>query len=604
MSLESLGRYRILGELGRGATGTVYRALDPLIERAVAVKTLNPDLPEDVLTEVRDRFMREARSAGRLSHPNLITIYDVGVEGEVAFIAMELLEGQSLQQMLRQQGRLSPATAADFAAQLADGLEHAHRHGIVHRDVKPANVMISPAGHAKLTDFGVAYIPSSSITQTGTAVGSPKYMSPEQVLGQAADPRSDIFSLGVVLYEMLVESTPFERAGEQVMFELMRRITMEPHRKITELDGAIPTQFDAILERALAKRPEQRYQSAADMREDLLRLTDAQAAAGPRYGREDDATMVLRRPRASNGPADGYGAMPDHTSSLLLAELDSFSRTFEDREQAYIQAEVEARRRKKKELSRWADAQARLREEYERERAVDDSRFVGAPGARRRSAAIDVLKKQAAMRVPEPSRAPKPEDIERIDRNLRATFRYFADFAREANSARPVARHRYQLVYIGELPALTLREAFADFRMRRMDDREVHDYVSLSCRLRSERKATIELAGQDMERFSRELETLQIESARKERRNIFGRVSRAEFTLGVIPCYVRVRADYDACEVSVEMRNIGRLGRTRQRFALEEFTEDVIDELGQYLLGLDRGFERRLEKSSEARSGR
>ena len=137
-----------------------------------------------------------------------------------------------------------------------------------------------------------------------------------------------------------------------------------------------------------------------------------------------------------------------------------------------------------------------------------------------------------------------------------------------------------------------------------MDDREVHDYVSLSCRLRSERKATIELAGQDMERFSRELETLQIESARKERRNIFGRVSRAEFTLGVIPCYVRVRADYDACEVSVEMRNIGRLGRTRQRFALEEFTEDVIDELGQYLLGLDRGFERRLEKSSEARSGR
>jgi serine/threonine protein kinase len=597
MSLESLGRYRILGELGRGATGTVYRALDPLIERAVAVKTLNPDLPEDVLSEVRHRFMREARSAGRLSHPNLITIYDVGVEGEVAFIAMELLEGQSLQQMLRQQGRLSPARAADFAAQLADGLEHAHRHAIVHRDVKPANVMISPAGHAKLTDFGVAYIPSSSITQTGTAVGSPKYMSPEQVLGQAADPRSDIFSLGVVLYEMLVESTPFERAGEQVMFELMRRITMEPHRKITELDGAIPGQFDAILERALAKRPEERYQSAADMRQDLLRLTDGQAAADPRYGREDDATIVLQRPHASSGPAFGYGAMPDHTSSVLLAELDSFSRTFEDREQAYIQAEVEARRRKKKELSRWADAQARLREEYERERAVDDSRFVGAPGARRRSAAIDVLKKQAAMRVPEPSRAPKPEDIERIDRNLRATFRYFADFAREANSARPVAQHRYQLVYIGELPALTLREAFADFRMRRMGDRDVHDYVSLSCRLRAERKARIELAGQDMERFSRELEALQIESARKERRNIFGRVSRAEFTLGVIPCYVRVRADYDACEVSVEMRNIGRLGRTRQRFALEEFTEDVIDELGQYLLGLDRSFERRLEKS-------
>jgi len=596
MSLESLGRYRILGELGRGATGTVYRALDPLIERSVAVKTLNPSLPGDVLSEVRDRFMREARSAGRLSHPNLITIYDVGVEGEVAFIAMELLEGQSLQQMLRHRGRLDPAKAADFAAQLADGLEHAHRHAIVHRDVKPANVMISPAGHAKLTDFGVAYIPSSSITQTGTAVGSPKYMSPEQVLGQAADPRSDIFSLGVVLYEMLVHTTPFERAGEQVMFELMRRITMEPHRKVTELDGGIPAQFDVILGRALAKRPEERYQSAAEMREDLRRLPALHAGARPRGGRDEEATMVLQRPQASSAPPVGYAAMPDHTSSRLLAELDSFSRTFEDREQAYIQAEVDARRRKKQELARWAEAQARLREEYERERAVDDSRFVGAPGARRRSDAIDVLKKRAAMRVPERARAPKPEDIERIDRNLRATFRYFADFARETNSAEPVARHRYQLIYVGELPALTLSEAFADFRMRRMGDREFHDYVSLSCRLRSERKVTVELSGHDMERFDRELEVLQIETERKERRNIFGRVSRTEYTLGAIPCYVRVRADYDACEVSVELRNVGKLGRRRQRFPLETFTEDVIDELGQYLLGLDRCFESRLEK--------
>ena len=159
---EIIGRYRIIGELGRGATGTVYRAVDPLIERTVAIKTLNPSLPEDVLNDVRERFLREAKSAGRLSHPNLVTIYDVGVEGEIAFIAMELLEGQSLQLMLRQQGRLDYATAADLAAQIAEGLEHAHRHAIVHRDVKPANVIVSATGHAKLTDFGVAYVPSSS----------------------------------------------------------------------------------------------------------------------------------------------------------------------------------------------------------------------------------------------------------------------------------------------------------------------------------------------------------------------------------------------------------------------------------------------------------
>ena len=594
MSLETLGRYRIVGELGRGATGTVYRAIDPLIERAVAVKTLNPNLPEDVLTDVRDRFLREAKSAGRLSHPNLITIYDVGMEGEVAFIAMELLEGKSLQQMLREQGRLDVATAADFAAQIAEGLDHAHRHAIVHRDVKPGNVMISPSGHAKLTDFGVAYISSSSMTQTGTAVGSPKYMSPEQVLGQPADPRSDIFSLGVVLYEMLVRTTPFELAGEQVMFELMRRITMEPHRNVTALDSGIPEQFDRILARALAKRPENRYQRAGEMAEELRRLRGLKHTTVRRAA--DDATMVLRRPLRESDSMAGYGAMPDHTSESLLAEFDSFSQTFENRQQAYVQAETEARRRKRQELARWADAQSRLREEYERERAVDDSRFAGAPGARRRSVAIDVLRRQAASRVTEVKPAPRTEEIERLDRNLRASFRYLAEFAREVNAANPVVRHRYRMIYVGELPELALTDAFADFRMRKMGEREFHDHVSLSCRLRPASKPTVELSAHDLERFERELEVLQVESERKEHRNIFGRVSRVKFTLGTIPCHLRIRADYDSCDVIVELRNIGDFGRSRRSFGLDAFTEGLIDELGKYILGLDRGFEARLER--------
>ena len=592
---ETIGRYRIIGELGRGATGTVYRALDPLIERAVAVKTLSPNLPEDVLSEVRNRFLREAKSAGRLSHPNLVTIYDVGVEGEIAFIAMELLEGRSLQQMLREQGRLDVAIAADIAAQIAEGLEHAHNHAIVHRDVKPGNVMISPSGHAKLTDFGVAYIPSSSMTLTGTAVGSPKYMSPEQVLGRPADPRSDIFSLGVVLYEMLVRTTPFERAGEQVMFELMRRITMEPHRKVTELDSGIPEQFDRILALALAKQPEERYQRASEMAEDLRRLSGIQPATAQRTADADDATMVLRRPLIESESTPGYAAMPDQTSEMLRAEFDSFSQTFENREQAYIQAEIEARQRKKRELARWAEGQARLREEYERGQAVDDSRFAGAPGVQRRSAAIEAVKRQSASRAAGAQPVPSTEEIEQIDRNLRASFRYLADFAREVNAANPVVGHRYRMIYMGDLPELALTDAFADFRMRKMGEREFHDYVSLSCRLRPVAEATVELSAQDLERFERELRVLQIEHERDESRNIFGRVSRATFTLSAIPCYVRIRADYDIFEITVELRNVGSLGRARRSVALGAFTEDLIDQLGQYILGLDSGFGTRLE---------
>src|SRR5512140_311355 len=163
MIQTTLGRYRILGELGRGAMGTVYRALDPLIEREVAIKTLHPNLPEDVVEEVRQRFLREAKSAGRLNHPNIVTIYDVGEQDGVAYMAMELLEGRSLQQILRETPRLPIATIADLVAQVADGLDLAQRFRITHRDIKPANIMVSADWRAKLTDFGVAHVASSSM---------------------------------------------------------------------------------------------------------------------------------------------------------------------------------------------------------------------------------------------------------------------------------------------------------------------------------------------------------------------------------------------------------------------------------------------------------
>ena len=579
---ETIGRYRIIGELGRGATGTVYRAVDPLIERTVAIKTLNPSLPEDVLNDVRERFLREAKSAGRLSHPNLVTIYDVGVEGEIAFIAMELLEGESLQRMLRQQGRLDYSTAADLAAQIAEGLEHAHRHAIVHRDVKPANVIVSPVGHAKLTDFGVAYVPSSSMTQTGVALGSPKYMSPEQVLGQPADPRSDIFSLGVMLYEMLVHRTPFEGAGEIVMFELMRRIMVEPHRNVSELDSMLPKEFDRILARALAKKPEERYQHAGEMAEALRKL---RGVPPPRERPvQADETMVLR------------ATSIDQTSELLLAEFDEFARGLEGRQQAELRAEIEARRRKKDELLRWAEMQARQREEYERQRQRES---VDSPlsATARRNAAIEKLRKQAADRLAEPKPMLRTAEVERLDRSLRSAFRYLAEFAQEVNAANPTLGFRYRMIYMGELPLLKLTDAFADFRMRKIGDREYHDFVTLSCRLRPTREATVELSMLDIARFQQELDALQIESTRRDLRNDFRQVARAVFTLGAIPCQVRIRADYDAGGVTVDLLNVGNLGRSRRNLTLEAFTEDLVDELAHYVLGLGRSFESSLERS-------
>src|SRR5919204_4985996 len=182
--LKSLGRYKIQGEIGRGAMGTVHRALDPVLERPVAIKTLNPDLAPEVIAEMKARFVREAKSAGRLNHPNIVTVYDADVAGELAYIAMEYLEGESLQQMLDMGRTLSVDAVIDIVAQVAEGLDYAGRFGIVHRDVKPANIMLSPAGLAKITDFGLARVPASSMTQAGRGPRPPHKPSPPHGPGQ------------------------------------------------------------------------------------------------------------------------------------------------------------------------------------------------------------------------------------------------------------------------------------------------------------------------------------------------------------------------------------------------------------------------------------
>jgi serine/threonine protein kinase len=267
----ALGRYRITDELGRGAMGTVYRAHDPVLDRPVAIKTLNAELPEEIVAEVKARFVREAKSAGRLNHPNIVTIYDVGMEGEVAFIAMELLEGKSLRQLLDAGQPLSFDAIADIAAQVAEALDYAGRFGIVHRDTKPANIMVLGNGLAKLTDFGLAYVPSSMMTQKGTLLGSPIYMSPEQVQEQPVDGRSDIFSLGIVLYEMLTRTTPFAKS-EGSVFDVMEAIVREPVRKVSDVNPAVPAAFDAIVARALAKQPGERFRRAHDLADALRDL--------------------------------------------------------------------------------------------------------------------------------------------------------------------------------------------------------------------------------------------------------------------------------------------------------------------------------------------
>jgi len=267
MSLTQLGRYKITGTLGRGAMGVVYKAYDPLIERAVAIKTVDhASLSRDEAEEFEKRFKREAKSAGRLNHPNIVTIYDVGRSDDLSYIAMELLIGRSLREILDSGYELSLLRIAEIAAQIADGLAFAHTNDVVHRDIKPANIMVLDDDVVKITDFGVALLPTGGHSLDGTTCGSPKYMSPEQITGQKADGRSDIFSLGAVLYEMLAGRPAF--VGDDLSAILYQVLNEAPPLP-SAYYPSLPNGFDRIVARAMAKNPGKRYQNAAEMSADL-----------------------------------------------------------------------------------------------------------------------------------------------------------------------------------------------------------------------------------------------------------------------------------------------------------------------------------------------
>ncbi|MGD0792609.1 MAG: protein kinase [Terriglobales bacterium] len=270
---ERFGRYEILSELGRGAMGIVYKARDPKINRVVAVKTVSlaGQTPEEE-REYRERFFREAEAAGRVSHPGIVTIFDVGEEPETRapYIVMEFVGGQSLDKLLsRDDHKLPVETALQLTLELAEALDCAHGQGVVHRDLKPANILLTEDGHAKIADFGVAKLNLANHTLAGRALGTPAYMSPEQLNGEAVDGRSDLFSLGVVLYTVLTGYRPFQgNSALTVSFKVVNRDPIPA----TLLNTELPPGLDYIITRAMAKNPAQRYQRGMEMVLDIQYL--------------------------------------------------------------------------------------------------------------------------------------------------------------------------------------------------------------------------------------------------------------------------------------------------------------------------------------------
>src|SRR5689334_4791613 len=265
-----IGRYQVLTSIGYGAMGAVYKAFDPLIKRTLAIKTIRLDIPRGSpqYKSFIDRFYHEARISGTLSHPNIVTLFDIGEEGGLPYLAMEFVDGETISSMVERGTRFDPERVIGLVSQMAAAIDYAHSRGVIHRDIKPSNLILAEGDRVKVTDFGIAKLADAEMTQSGALLGTPSYMSPEQAMGDKLDGRSDIFSLGICAFEMLSGEQPFPGTNvTSILYKLVHLPPVEP--AALEMSGLVPQKWHEVFGRVLAKKPDDRYQTASAFVQDL-----------------------------------------------------------------------------------------------------------------------------------------------------------------------------------------------------------------------------------------------------------------------------------------------------------------------------------------------
>ena len=540
--MKSLGRYVLMEEIGRGSMGTVHRASDPLIERQVALKTVDLGRLDDGSLEPRLRFLREAKAAGRLTHPGIVIVHDVGELEDVAFIVMELVEGRSLKQVLDNGEQVPLEGALELVRQAAEALAFAHRHGVVHRDVKPGNLLLTREGRVKITDFGIARVDQGARTRTGILVGSPRYMSPEQLSALPLDGRSDVFSLGALLYELVTGLGPFDAERPEDVFTLMQNITNRTQRSARDVRPDLPAAVNAIIERALQKAPAARYANGDDMaaalRETLKPLggTAAGTAALGKLARSADGLM----PEFDLfGEGTGAGPRPASTTVTRVAPPGP------------ARAEPDSGAK--------ASLLARLRREAE---AMEDA------------AASDDATTQQLMRRFE------------VERRMRGAFEFYQELVRYLGIVKPEIGCEYDLAGIGRFARPKVADAFVDQRQRRHEGRPWTDMVLLTIVGVSPTTLRADVARADLQGLIDQLNGAALRHTSEEKPDGAAAVS----ILGEITAYVRIMADRERGRIAFLCRNVGQFGTSSYVVDAGAADESVFEEFANFALGMPSRF--------------
>lgn len=586
--LTKLGKYEIKRELGRGAMGIVYEGFDPFIERIVAIKTIQKSLiDQSEAQDVLNRFRREAQASGRLTHPNIVSIYEYGEEGDVAFIAMEFITGKELKEYFDKAQRFPIKEGVNIMLQLLDALEYSHERGVVHRDIKPSNIIITKDNQIKVVDFGIARIESSDLTQVGMVLGTPAYMSPEQFKGLVADRRSDIYSTGVILYQFLTGARPFIGNPTTLMHKVLSQAPVPP----SELNPEVSERLNDVVKKAMSKEPEDRFQTAAEFKRALSRAagfaadssgkmvdTDATLAVlktankTPSTSGGDDATLVV--PEASQNEGAG--------SPLISFDLEALSTN--------IKKQLE-------EVKQNVLSETSIPPVENPPVEIDASLLTSPPQQPTQSdqsestllvkLAHEAEKKhETNQAAPQVANAGQQTPEQRLHQTLRKISNFLEAFALQVKQAEPAIGRTYKFGRIA-YANLTCRGAHADSRKQNLSEAALLDYVFLNIRLSAPAPVVISRPRDMLEALKKQLTKLKLRSL--DNLEELGKGPQEDWVQVHLapdfPMQIQFKGNYAKGCIDVLALNIEAFGTVAFKLEIADVTQELMDGIGFFLLG-------------------